>query len=254
MSTSPDSKERFSSRVDDYAAYRPDYPESLLNYLEADGMDSTSAVADIGSGTGLLSRQLLSRVKCVYAVEPNAEMRRAAEVFCEDVPGFISIDGGAEHTSLPDHSVDFITSAQAFHWFNPLQTRLEFSRILKAGGRVHLIWNRRDTSDPFMKAYEEVLTGSLGTRYTSVHHHAIEKKDIEEFFQSPIDYELFPHRQVFDRKGFLGRVFSSSYTPQPQESGYREFSEHLNTLFDTFEKDGRVTFPYHTEVYSGSFS
>src|ERR1035438_3538154 len=132
---SSDPTQRFSSRVEDYICYRPSYPADAIAFLEREcGLTSQSRVADIGSGTGLLSEPFL-RFGCeVDGVEPNAEMRAAGQRLLAGWPRFHSIAGRAEATTLPNGSADLVSAGQAFHWFDSDAARTEFRRILKPGG------------------------------------------------------------------------------------------------------------------------
>src|SRR5271170_3464981 len=122
--TASDSKQRFSNRVGDYVRYRPGYPRAVLDLLRDEcGLTPKSVVADIGSGTGILTQMLLENGNLVYGVEPNAEMRAAGEEFLAAHPKFRSVAASAEATKLPDASVDLIVAAQAFHWFDPPASR-----------------------------------------------------------------------------------------------------------------------------------
>ncbi|MDQ2855509.1 MAG: class I SAM-dependent methyltransferase, partial [Acidobacteriota bacterium] len=173
---------RFSSRVDNYVKYRPGYPREVISLLSAEcGLTPAATVADVGSGTGILSELLLRNGNRVFGVEPNREMREAAERLLKDCSGFNSIEGTAEGTTLADHSIDLITASQAFHWFDQVKARLEFLRILKKGGWVALIWNERrlDSSD-FLRALEELLL-KFGTLYEQVRHENV-YGDIATFF------------------------------------------------------------------------
>src|SRR5690606_11903763 len=150
---------RFFDRVKDYVKYRPDYPSAAIDYIkEIAELSAGSPVADIGSGTGIFAKRLLETGASVFGVEPNAAMRSAAEEFLRSEPNFTSIDGTAESTTLRDSSVDLVTAAQAFHWFDPKPTRAEFARILKPSGRIVLIWNERLTdATPFLVEFERFL-------------------------------------------------------------------------------------------------
>ena len=149
-----DPKQRFTNRVDDYVRYRPGYPAALFEMLIGEcHLGATSRIADVGSGTGILTRALLEATGGhVVAIEPNAAMRAAAEKTLAGEPRFESRDGSAEATGLPDADVDLVIAAQAFHWFDPARTRVEFARILRRGtqpwpsarsGNVALVWNQR---------------------------------------------------------------------------------------------------------------
>ena len=163
----PKPTERFSDRVDAYVKYRPDYPRAVLELLQTEcGLTPRSAVADIGSGTGKLSELFLRNGNSVYGVEPNPEMRLAGENLLSSYPGFVSVAGSAEATTLPDQSADFITAGQAFHWFDQKLARQGFERILKPDGLVVLVWNERLTDTSFLEAYE-MLTQTYATDTTT---------------------------------------------------------------------------------------
>ncbi|HEX2269365.1 MAG TPA: class I SAM-dependent methyltransferase, partial [Pyrinomonadaceae bacterium] len=167
----PQSVERFTSRVENYARYRPGYPTEIVDLLKtACDLTPASVVADIGSGTGKLSEIFLANGNVVIGVEPNAAMREVAEKIFNDEPLFRSVDGSAEATTLADSSVDMVVAGQAFHWFDHERARVEFARILRPGGWVVLLWNdRRVGSTPFLAAYEQLLQ-TYGTDYRAVDH------------------------------------------------------------------------------------
>ena len=248
----PDATTRFSSRVDDYVRYRPGYPCEILDLLrDKCGLTSSAHIADIGFGTGLFTRLLLEDGSSVAGIEPNAEMRQAGETFLAKFPRFRAIQGTAEATTLPDHSVDFVTAAQAAHWFDRMGARREFQRILKPGGWVVLLWNERITdSTPFLIAYEELLL-KYGTDYAAVRHERT-TEIIGEFFEpSPYEVASFPMRQTFDLTALEGRVFSSSYTPQPGDANYGPLRHAIGELFRGCQTDGQVAFEYWTRVFFG---
>src|SRR5256885_34515 len=177
-----DPTKRFSTRVDNYSRYRPGYPTGVIDLLvSACGLGSNSVVADIGSGTGILSELFLKNGNRVLAVEPNLEMRSAAEYLLNHYRRFTSIDGSAEATTLADASADFITAAQAFHWFDQKRARSEFTRILKPGGWVILVWNeRRLATSAFLRDFEDLLL-KYGTDYSQVRHENVDS-EIASFF------------------------------------------------------------------------
>jgi SAM-dependent methyltransferase len=247
------SKERFSSRVEAYAKYRPGYPPGMYA-LFRDGMRLTkdSIVADIGSGTGLSAEPLLKDGCTVHCVEPNADMRAAAEQMLGKYPGFRSVDGSGEQTNLPDSSVDLVFCAQAFHWFDQPKAAAEFKRVCKPGAYVAIVWNKRKTtSSRFLAAYEDLLE-RYGTDYTKVAHErvALSLDAFSSLFGMPFTKATFENAQHFDLGGLRGRVESSSYTPQAGENGYAELFAGLDQLFKNYARDGRVAFEYDTEVYS----
>jgi ubiquinone/menaquinone biosynthesis C-methylase UbiE len=251
LTTSP--TRRFSSRVENYIKYRPGYPSAVVDTLASDcGLTEKSIVADIGSGTGILSELFLKHGIPVFGVEPNREMREAGERLLKKYPNFTSINGMAEATSLANNSVDFIAAGQAFHWFDRIPTRKEFARVLQPNGWVALIWNDRhiDTS-PFLCAYEELLH-RYGTDFEAVTHRNVDAAAITEFF-APHRSTLrtFDNRQVFDYDGVRGRLLSSSYAPEPGHPNYQPTLDTLRTIFDKHQTDGHVEFTYTTVVYFG---
>ena len=129
--TSSDPTRRFSGRVENYARYRPGYTAGVLDILAAEmGFSEQSVVADVGSGTGISTRLFLDHGNEVFAVEPNADMRAAAEAALQANPRFHSIAATAEATGLPAASIDLVVAGQAFHWFRVAETRREFMRSL----------------------------------------------------------------------------------------------------------------------------
>lgn len=246
------STERFSSRVENYIKYRPHYPPEIITHLENEcGLNKASIIADVGSGTGISSELFLKFGCPVFGIEPNCEMRNAAENLLRNYPNFKSIEGTAESTGLENESVDFITAGQAFHWFDRKKARGEFKRILKPDGWVVLIWNDRQIdSTPFLKSYEELLL-THGTDYVQVNHRQIEDSSIESFFApNPIQKTVFPNEQRFDYEGLKGRLLSSSYTP---ESGpkFDAMLKELERIFRLHQERGQIVFKYDTLVFYG---
>ena len=244
---------RFSDRVEDYIRYRPGYPREIKTLLaEQCGLSPDSAIADVGSGTGISAQLFLESGNLVYAVEPNTEMRAAAERLLGHYAHLRSIAGTAEATTLESESLDFIIAGQAFHWFDRQAARKEFERILRPMGWVVVLWNqRRVDSTPFLMAYEALLK-THGTDYCDVDHRRVGETGIEEFF-GPGNFRLatFDNRQILDWHGLLGRLNSSSYVPRPGEGGYDEMVAQLKTIFDTHQSDGVTHMDYDTLVYFG---
>jgi SAM-dependent methyltransferase len=249
-----DPKQRFSTRVEHYIKYRPGYPPAVIETLrEWCGLKAESVVADVGSGTGILSRLFLDFGCSVYGVEPNPEMRSAAERLLAAYPRFISRDGSAEASGLADNSIDFVTAGQAFHWFDAPRARREFERILHPGGWVVLVWNeRRLDSTPFLRDYEALLQG-YATDYNQVNHRNVEAdpQAIPSFFGGKFTVARFDNQQVFDYRGLEGRLLSSSYTPEPGTPAYQPMLDELGRIFELHQQNGAVTFEIDTRMFYG---
>jgi ubiquinone/menaquinone biosynthesis C-methylase UbiE len=248
---SPAPEERFSDRVENYIRYRPGYPPEVIATLRGEALTPESIVADIGSGTGI-SAELFLREGCtVYAVEPNNEMRQAAERLLGKYPGFNSVAGTAQATTLANESADLVVAAQAFHWFDTPEARAEFTRILKPEGRVVLMWNERlIEATPFLREYEQLLL-RFGTDYASVRHENTDAAKLARFFRGPFTSYSFPNVQSFDYQGLAGRLLSSSYAPAPGQPNHEPMMAELQQLFDKFNEAGTVRFEYRTQVYVG---
>jgi SAM-dependent methyltransferase len=243
---------RFSDRVENYVRYRPGYPPDVLRVLKTEcELSARHGVADIASGTGIWTRILLENGNKVFGVEPNAEMRQAGERLLAQFPRFTSIEGTAEKTTLADHSMDFVTAAQAAHWFDREKARAEFVRILRPGGWLVLLWNERLTdSTLFLREYEELLL-NYGTDYQEVRHERTTDAVNEFFDPAPYQDHTFSMRQEFDYAGLEGRLLSSSYAPGPGHSSHEAMLGKLRNIFDTQAVAGRVAFEYKTRVYFG---
>lgn len=248
-----DSTQRFSDRVGDYVRYRPSYPPDVLRVLrEEAGLTPAAIVADIGSGTGISSQLFLDHGNTVLAVEPNRDMRLAAEKQLSSNPRFRSIEGTAQRTTLADHAVDLIVACQAFHWFNREQARQEFARILRPGGFVALMWNdRRLDSTEFLRDYEALLA-EFGVDYQQVNHKNVDERAIAEFY-APADFQLrkIENHQSLDLAGLTGRITSSSYMPNIDHPRYGPMIEAIQRLFQQRQHGGRVTIEYDTVLYFG---
>ena len=248
-----DPTKRFSSRVENYVKYRPGYPAAVLEFLEAEcSLVPTSVVADIGSGTGILSEMLLRNGNHVFGVEPNPEMRAAGERLLKEYDRFTSVDGTAEATTLPGGSVDFVTAGQAFHWFDAVRARAELARILRPGGWVVLIWNMRRTQGAGFHAAFEQFWLRYGMDYESVRYAPNYGGRIDTFFgPGASKLQTFENAQIFDFEGLKGRVLSASYAPEQGHPDYEPMLRDLAALFEAHQQAGTVRSEYDTLVYYG---
>jgi SAM-dependent methyltransferase len=243
-----DPTERFSDRVSDYIAARPGYPVGVIANLRAVGaLPPGAVVADIGSGTGISSRLFLEAGSRVLAVEPNPDMRAAAEHALGGRPGFTSVAGTAEATTLEDASVDLVAGGQAFHWFRHSEAAREFGRILRPGGWVTLFWNTRDhEATPFMQELEG-LVRRFGTDYEKVHHEQLPEASLALVMPHNRRTFTMPNVQRLDRVGLHARLLSASYLPSRGTPAAERMLAEADGLFDRFAEEGAVSIWYRTQ-------
>jgi SAM-dependent methyltransferase len=242
--------EKFTRKAEVYAKYRPTYPKEILGILGAEiGFTPDKIVADIGSGTGLLSRLFLENGNLVYGVEPNAEMRSFAErELSPRYSKFVSLSRLAEDTGLPARSIDLVTAGQALHWFDRERARVEFARILKPSGCVMIAYNERKKQDGIMDRYDEIVDRNASKSEAP----DIDAEYLAKFFNGK-DYKEFnvPNEQVLDYDGLVGRATSASYLPSRNEPGFASLEKDLRELFDIYEQGGKIILRYETILFLG---
>ena len=243
---------RFSNRVADYVRSRPRYPHGILDILRSDaGLTNSMVMADIGSGTGFSAEPFLQNGNIVYGVEPNADMRSAAETLLASYPNFRSVSGTAEATTLAERSIDLIVAGQAFHWFDPPRSRVEFRRVLRDDGPVALIWNTlQEDATPFMRAYMNLLH-QFGRDFKEVVHTNVGQAQLQAFYGGDFVKRTLPNEQRFDREGLRSRLLSSSYTPPAGHPNHEPMLCELDRIFEENQEGGEVRMVYETEIYVG---
>lgn len=249
-----DSKKRFSDRVQDYVQYRPSYPKEIILFLEKTiKLTTDSIIADIGSGTGILTKLFLDHGNKVFGIEPNPDMRSAGESFLKNYQNFTSIVGSSEKTSLPDNSVDIITAGQAYHWFDKELAKIEFKRILKESidDNIVLIWNTRDNNTDFNKDLEDFIT-SYSTDYKKVSQTEDKDKNRNHFFGIEFKKQIFKNQQILDYQGLKGRLLSASYMIKKTDNKFLSFQKDLKEIFENYQVNNKVIIDYETEVFFGS--
>ena len=244
--------ERFSSRVENYVRYRPSYPSAAIDLLRTRcGLSPGAVVADIGSGTGILSELLLASGAQVIGVEPNDGMRAAAEARLRAQARFRSVNGTAEATTLAPASIDLLVAGQAFHWFEVEKARREALRVLRTGGFGALLWNERPPeADAFLADYEALLLRHAA-EYAQITASRADEASMRRFLGAAMELATFPNQQTFDFEGLKGRLMSSTYAPEPGHPQHEPLMAGLREVFRRHEHGGQVVFPYRTLVYFG---
>jgi SAM-dependent methyltransferase len=234
----------FARSPDAYERGRPDYPEAAVAWLcEALEIEPGSTVVDLAAGTGKLTRLLAPRAGRVIAVEPIAEM---AAKLRELVPRAEAVEGTAEDMPLPDSSVDAVTVAQAFHWFDQERAIAEIHRVLRPGGRLGLMWNHRDLADPLQKAIDDLVNRH---RYdTPAERDQRWRAAFAETTQfTPLEQRDFRNVQEVDADALVDRIGSTSFVATLPDDKRLPFLDEVRALAPPGE---RAQLPYRTGVYT----
>ena len=240
---------KFTGKAEVYAKYRPSYPKEILKILgDQIAFTKDKIVADIGSGTGILSKIFLENGNLVYSIEPNNEMRSFAERDLSRYPKFVSVNAVAENTGLPGNSIDLVTAGQALHWFGREKARAEFARILKPPGYVLIIYNERKKEDGMMDDYDKIIDRNAAKSETP----DIDAEYLSKFFDGK-NYKEFsvPNEQVLDYDGLIGRATSASYLPSRNQPGFESLEKDLRKLFETYQQSGKIVVRYETILFLG---
>ena len=249
-------EDKFTRKAGIYDKYISSYPAELIDYLYSKiGFSKDSVIADIGSGTGKFSRLLLDKGSTVYCVEPNDDMRQIAENELGSNAGykdFISINATAEYTGLPEKSIDFITAAMSFHWFNRTKFNIECRRILKENGNVvfvYIIPEKNDFIEKTLAIFDKYRIDPKKPYVTGE-----PPEDICGFFKNgTCDVMDFRHDALFTRENFIGMILSKAYSPTKEEnpSEYHALIKELSILFDGNNIDGFIKDPKSIRSYIG---
>lgn len=235
-----------------YTASRPDYSPALIDCMyQSFGLSETSVIADIGSGTGKLSKLMLEQGSEVFGIEPNDGMRATAEKELRGYSRFHSVCGCADNTELMTGGVNAVTVAQAFHWFEPISFRRECHRILKDSGYVFLIWNIRDAKDQINCEWSEIFS-----RYCPNFNgfsNGIKNNDptVVTFFENGYKRIEFDFPLTFEKNKFINRSLSSSYSLKPTDPDYPQYLLELQHFFDKHSKNGTLKIKNSTVAYIG---
>ena len=246
-------EDKFSGKADHYKNARSAYADELLDLLYSRlGFTAKSRIADVGSGTGIFSEQLLKRGSKVFCVEPNADMRKASEAQLGDCAGFVSVDGNDENTTLPDSSVDIVTVAQALHWFKTDEFRRECKRILTPNGTVVIVYNyRRD--DLLNQKLNAVIARRCPKSAISSGPTFIEAntKKIDALFYGKYDFYRAANPIFMDKTKFIDYWLSRSYAPRKGDAEYEPFLCDIIEIFTEYANGDLITLNQDTVAYIG---
>jgi SAM-dependent methyltransferase len=246
-----DTTRLYSSKAEKYAKYRWDYaPPAIQTIFEVSQISEAASVADIGAGTGILSRHFAAKVACVFAIEPNPAMRELAVKALAEHPACQVIEGTAEATHLAAGSIDLITVAQAIHWFEPEPARSEFLRILKPGGWLAILRNY-SADEELNEAMEKILTVENGFDVSS--EASLPTKKPARFYYGHDDFLklAFPFSLQSTWEAFIGSWASAAPAPDQGQPLYPKFERAMRRIFDRFSVDGFLAVHGATELFLG---
>lgn len=247
-----DSIQRFSDRAVNYDKFRPGYPRALFEFLhEAIPIVPDIVIADIAAGTGIFTEQVARWGNRIYVVEPNPYMRSLAHRRLSGCGHCVFLDGTAEASGLPDHSIDLFVSAQAFHWFDLAKTRTEFERAGRDAPYVAVVWNLRNTRSAFEASYEAFIR-TYATDYLQVSQRKMDTAEVRSFFApSRPQYRIFGHVDSLTYPQLLGRTLSYSFLPDETSPMLPEITAALEMLFNAYQRAGKVRLSYKTRLFVG---
>lgn len=227
----------FDAVAEAYERARPGYPHDAVRWLVG---EPPRDVLDLAAGTGKLTRSLVAIGHRVTAVEPLPAMRGQ---LVRAVPGATALDGTAERIPAADASFDVVTVAQAFHWFDHERALPEIARVLRPGGELALVWNRRDESVPWVAELGVLMGGgTFGTRLAETTIPA------SELF-GPLVWAAFPHDQVLDEASLRDLVLSRSFCAVGPDDERADVLDRVSGLFAAHAVDGVLALPYATDCY-----
>lgn len=247
-------EEKFTGKAENYAKYRAPYSDDFIKYLYSEvGFSQNSIIADIGSGTGILTEHLLKQNSFVYGIEPNDDMRNHAEKALVNYNNYKSIKASAEDTTLSSDSIDYITVAQAFHWFDKAKFKTECNRILKPNGKILLVWNMRDFNAEWIKD-GDIINRKYCPDYKGFNcgMRAEDDDDVNDFFTGKYETRTFPNNRILDLVTFIGGCLSSSYSPKENDENYTSYITEMEECFNKHSVDGKLIMPNVTKSYVGT--
>ncbi|MCM1578308.1 MAG: class I SAM-dependent methyltransferase [Ruminococcus sp.] len=240
-------EEKFTGKADFYDKFRPAYPPAVADWLYEKTEAATAA--DIGAGTGIFTKALSSKPWKITAVEPNPDMR---EILARNAPFAEILSASAENTGIPDLSIDLVTAATAFHWFDKEKFRRECKRIFTPKGKLAIVWNNH-VECPLIEERNRIFLKYTGM-CNSVAGTASEGDDfLRSGYFAEMEYLKEEHFIDMTEEHFIGYCFSHSYSPKRDDERSEAFVGELKEAFHKFARDGKFPMPFTAECYLGEF-
>lgn len=245
-------EEKFTGKANVYDKFRPSYPKELIDWL----YEKTNAetVADIGAGTGIFTKCLSAKPWKITAVEPNADMvdilrqnmGQGSDLFAEIV------NASAEDTGIPAGTIDLVTAAQAFHWFDKEKFKAECERILTQGGYMAIIWNTHGKNE-FRYERDRIFDKYCGQSNSMKGSTTEGDKLLRTGYFSEMEFFRMDNNMSMNEEQFIGYSVSHSYSIKADNANYEKFVDELRNAFAKFQHGGIAEFPQETECYLGRF-
>ncbi|MBX3113279.1 MAG: class I SAM-dependent methyltransferase [Fimbriimonadaceae bacterium] len=242
--------QRFTGKAAAYSNGRPTYPQECLNQIvQRTGLDSSAVVFDTGAGTGLFTQLLLEHFHRVNIVEPNDDMRTTA---AQRLPaGKVTfIRATAESFPAPENSVDLITAAQAFHWFDRDAVKAHWRSVLKPTGYVALVWNERTESTPFAREFTAFLNHLANLDPNNKPPTESSDEDILNFF-SKARIETATHSTPLTEEELINLAVSRSYFPSPSHPEFEQLKQEVRIIFERNAVNQHVMLPHLCKSFIG---
>ena len=242
--THPTATAGFGRAADAYERGRPGYPPDAVDHIAAAlGLGPGATVLDLAAGTGKLTRMLAGTGAAVVAVEPVEEMRA---ILAGSVPGVDVRAGTAEAIPAADASLDAVTVAQAFHWFDAPRALAEIHRVLRPGGGLALVWNTFDVSVGWVAALQALVDPHRRGEPQYGHSDWRATIDASGLF-GPVSERTFGLVQELDTPGLLDRVGSTSYIATLAEPDRGRLFAEIRALAAGLPQPLRL--PYRTDTF-----
>jgi len=241
--------ERFLGKAETYSAGRPSYPPEVLNrILTQTNLPCDATIYDLGAGTGIFTQLLLNHFNHVHLVEPNPDMRSVA---VRELPlDKITVrEQSAESFSAPPHSIDLITAAQAFHWFDQPTAKAHWKTVLKPNAHIALVWNENHPVNHFATDLVNLLT-ELNEQIPNLTQPKNARVGVSEFLNQMDSYS-FEHSKSLSLPELSGLILSRSYSPLPTDPNYQKLTERINDLFHKHKVNNLVQLPIQTNLFIG---
>ena len=242
----------YSTKAEKYASYRWDYsPAAIETIFRLAQISSRSTMADLGAGTGILTKHFEGKVRQIFAIEPNLELRQFLTKALGTSPAVTVLDSTAENTGLPPTAVDLITVAQAIHWFEPEPTRQEMRRILKPEGWLALLRNYGTGQPEKSQSIGHLMAADYGADFTVVNQRPAGK--FPRYYFGHDDYRRYTFPFVFSQtwEEFIGSLTSASYMPDEDNPLFPRLEIKAREIFDLYSEDGSWLVEGETELIIG---